>query len=556
MLFLLGIFVLPAGTYADDAVSEITNLGQKPDWPMSGDGVNITATVTDADGLMDIQIAYCNESSCFMNIDMDPTGIPNQYYGIIPFNGDWENGSWISYNIVVVDVNWNITESKKHYYIYVSEIDMIASVDKSSIRLGESITVSGSAIYNGNETALVENSNVTLRITDPDSNINYQYTVTDMGGNFSISIPFLTHGEHIINVTLTNRTMTTYYETTVMVIDIDYLSVIPQKTTCFPSQQLWINGTAKYNTGDPVINSDIEIDLNGTKWTGKTDTNGNYAILIDAPAELGSYVVNVTVTNGSLVQFNETGLSVVAVPLPDLALLMENINVTSDYLPHIAGHEIEIAIKIKNLGLADCENVSIAIYRGNVSDDDLLAQNDDLAISCGSYSIYTLTWTPNPGTYVLNILVDPQDAFKESFENNNNATITVFVDSDFDEDGIGDSVDPDDDNDGYLDEEDAFPNDADEWLDTDSDNIGNNADTDDDGDGLSDLKEDIKKTDPLNPDTDGDGVLDGSDYDPLDPNVTVKPDEPESFPWIFIVIIIVIVAMMVIFLMLTRKKGE
>jgi hypothetical protein len=522
-----------------------------------GDEVNITATVTDADGLDKVYIAYCDNVSCYMNILMTRIGSTDQYYGSILFkDGIWEGGSYVAYNILTQDININFTESKKIYYIYVSAINISTSTDKDFIRIEESVTISGSAIFNGNETAFVKNSDVTVRITDPDSNIDYEYTTTDSDGNYSLTLPLLYPGEYNINVTITNRTITAYNQTSVMVIDIDHLSEMLQKTTCFPSEQLWVNGTAKYNTGDPVVGSDIEIDLNGATWTGKTDGNGNYAILIDAPAELGNYEVNVTVTNGTLVHYNETGLSVVAVPLPDLALLMENINVTSDFDPHIAGNEIEIVIKIKNLGLADCENVSIAIYRGNVSDDDLLAQNNDLAISCGSYSIYTLAWTPNPGTYELNILVDPQDAFKESFEDNNNATITIFVDSDFDEDGIGDSVDDDDDNDGHLDDVDAFPNDDTEWLDTDLDNIGNNADTDDDGDGLSDLKEDIKKTDPLNPDTDGDGFPDGSDYDPLDPDVTVKPDEPESFPWIFIIIILVIVAMMVIFLMLTRKKDE
>ena len=42
-------------------------------------------------------------------------------------------------------------------------------------------------------------------------------------------------------------------------------------------------------------------------------------------------------------------------------------------------------------------------------------------------------------------------------------------------------IDTDDDNDSYLDVNDAFPLDATEWLDTDADGIGNNADTDDDG---------------------------------------------------------------------------
>ena len=53
-----------------------------------------------------------------------------------------------------------------------------------------------------------------------------------------------------------------------------------------------------------------------------------------------------------------------------------------------------------------------------------------------------------------------------------------------DGDTIINSVDTDDDGDGYIDTSDAFPTDSTEWADTDSDGIGNNADTDDDGDGV------------------------------------------------------------------------
>jgi len=53
-------------------------------------------------------------------------------------------------------------------------------------------------------------------------------------------------------------------------------------------------------------------------------------------------------------------------------------------------------------------------------------------------------------------------------------------------DGCGDNSDPDTDNDGVDDVDDAFPNDPTEWADTDGDGIGDNADTDADGDGVTD----------------------------------------------------------------------
>ena len=72
-------------------------------------------------------------------------------------------------------------------------------------------------------------------------------------------------------------------------------------------------------------------------------------------------------------------------------------------------------------------------------------------------------------------------------------------------------VDDNDDNDDHLDADDAFPLDANEWLDTDLDGIGNNADLDDDDDGMSDVYETNNGLNALDEsdrdlDLDGDGL--------------------------------------------------
>ena len=115
-------------------------------------------------------------------------------------------------------------------------------------------------------------------------------------------------------------------------------------------------------------------------------------------------------------------------------------------------------------------------------------------------------------------------------------------DTDTDSDSIGNNADTDDDGDGFLDVEDVFPLDGTEWIDTDSDGTGNNADTDDDGDGFLDEDEFKCFTDPLDNlsiplDTDGDfspdcvdldddndGVEDLEDAFPMDPTETLDTD--------------------------------
>ncbi|MCI4643145.1 MAG: YDG domain-containing protein, partial [Flavobacteriaceae bacterium] len=70
--------------------------------------------------------------------------------------------------------------------------------------------------------------------------------------------------------------------------------------------------------------------------------------------------------------------------------------------------------------------------------------------------------------------------------------------ADTDGDGITDCFDPDIDGDGCLNEQDAFPLDPTECVDTDSDGQGNNKDLDDDGDGQTDTHEISCGSDPLN----------------------------------------------------------
>ena len=104
--------------------------------------------------------------------------------------------------------------------------------------------------------------------------------------------------------------------------------------------------------------------------------------------------------------------------------------------------------------------------------------------------------------------------------------------ADNDGDGTGDNADPDDDNDGVNDDEDAFPFDASESSDFDGDGTGDNADLDDDNDGVND-EDDAFPFDPdewadfdkdgtgdnADPDDDNDGVMDEADSDPFNPDV-------------------------------------
>ena len=113
--------------------------------------------------------------------------------------------------------------------------------------------------------------------------------------------------------------------------------------------------------------------------------------------------------------------------------------------------------------------------------------------------------------------------------------------TDSDEDGVCDNNDNDDDGDGYLDVEDAFPYNSEEWSDNDMDGIGDNLDMDDDNDDWDDYQDAFSKDACAYLDSDGDGRPDSfvipncptsleedvdDDGDGVDDTVDVWPLDP------------------------------
>jgi titin len=112
------------------------------------------------------------------------------------------------------------------------------------------------------------------------------------------------------------------------------------------------------------------------------------------------------------------------------------------------------------------------------------------------------------------------------------------------------------------------------WKDTDGDGTPDSVDQDDDDDGYSDTVEAAEGTDPLNPeskpldtdddlipdsidtDDDNDGVIDDDDYYPLDPSKSEKPDEGFDFTMLLIILLILIVLIVVLLLVTRRRKPE
>ncbi|MEK9727815.1 MAG: glycine-rich protein [Candidatus Margulisiibacteriota bacterium] len=161
---------------------------------------------------------------------------------------------------------------------------------------------------------------------------------------------------------------------------------------------------------------------------------------------------------------------------------------------------------VSNVSASGDENNILEItLNGSDADGDSLTYSVVTTPSNGTVSISggVATYTPNANyagsdsfTYKANDSEDDSDT---------NATVSIsIIEADFDDDGINNNTDTDDDGDGVLDENDAFPLDATEFIDTDGDGTGNNADSDDDGDGVLDENDAFPLDIAASLDSDGD----------------------------------------------------
>lgn len=242
----------------------------------------------------------------------------------------------------------------------------------------------------------------------------------------------------------------------------------------------------------------------------------------------------------------------------DLSISETDITLSND--APLNGDTVRIFARVFNVGDTDILGYVVFLLNGKE-----MADPQPISVKANTYDDVFIDWKAKTGANNIEAKITGLNPADDNPENNKIVKKEVFVDSDTDGDKIGDKNDPDDDNDGLTDEQeavlgtnpknpdtdgdgvkdsvDAFPKDKTEWQDTDQDGLGDNKDLDDDNDGifdfeeiyelgtnplspdtdqdgLNDKQEVEQKTDPKKADTDNDGVNDSFDKFPLDPSKT------------------------------------
>jgi hypothetical protein len=260
----------------------------------------------------------------------------------------------------------------------------------------------------------------------------------------------------------------------------------------------------------------------------------------EEPLPLGEFTVNVstsgTNTTGPLYGFNEEAFTVIRRPTADLYLTESNVSLESVNYPPLEGEEITLTVDIWNQGDASADNFLVNF---SLDLESNVFHSESMTLDRFQRETIITAWTGEVGEHIIIVTADSSELILERLEDNNIASVYVFVDGDFDLDGIGNVSDEDDDNDGYLDDyeivEGTDPlNASSRPLDNDGDFLPDSMDQDNDNDGYDDVVEYLVDTDPFNDssvpddldndfipdsmdsDLDGDGILNELDVFPMD----------------------------------------
>jgi hypothetical protein len=240
--------------------------------------------------------------------------------------------------------------------------------------------------------------------------------------------------------------------------------IVVEPKNIMPGEKFVISGNVKSNNYDnnlPVQNEEVMVKIIGTNlsFSNKIDNEGFVRIECIAPESEGIYSIQIIFENEIVITTFSGFLKVSSL----------NLSVKVQPSPVISGDQTIISGKVTDL--------TVEVKESKITIDLLDEKN---------HSLLTVdTNTDKDGKFNFSITAPEVNECKdytitvkaEKGEIYGYQSIEYIVDIDTDNDGVCDQIDTDDDNDEYLDINDIFPLDPDEWTDSDGDGVGDNSDS-------------------------------------------------------------------------------
>jgi hypothetical protein len=192
---------------------------------------------------------------------------------------------------------------------------------------------------------------------------------------------------------------------------------------CLPGESVTVSGTAKYDTGVPVKNTNVKIEIEKPKksWTAKTNSQGRYSYKIKAPDSPGKYTVSVFITDGTL-DHSESKELTVRMP-PDFVITTGDLAIATKKDKFQQKDRISIRATIHNNGEIPAEG-KILFYLD--SKDNLPFDTKTITIPAGGSMLVTAIWIARTGEHnIIAIITDVSP--DEVDETNNEASIKIIV---------------------------------------------------------------------------------------------------------------------------------
>ncbi len=200
-MFILGMMVPLAAVLVhaqDTTPPEIADIMHMPKYPQSTDTHEITARITDTESpIMVVELAYCPVGQACLFEPMTDPDTDDIYSATI---GPFTAGTVYDYFISARDDanNLNSTYPDIIWVTVVSNISVEFQLSQSTIVEGKTVWANGTALYDYNASAPVENSSVSLTVegttidlantTDQDGEFSIQFEAPDVADDYNVTV--------------------------------------------------------------------------------------------------------------------------------------------------------------------------------------------------------------------------------------------------------------------------------------------------------------------------------------------------------------------------------